>query len=201
VAIVSATVGEGKTTVVANTAMAAAKEGLNVLVLDADIGKAELTKILIDDGGSTGRPIKGMTDMVVGGEAFDEVVRVIQTDNRSSLSVLSFGQTHVDPISFFRSAETQKTLTAIRSQFDLVLIDVPPILEVAYAAPLLGLADEVIIVVPHGSDSSRLSDAKDRLGLLGVRPTGYVYNLAPLRRTSARSGSRAALPPDTKPPA
>lgn len=196
VAIVSATVGEGKTTVVANTAFAAVQEGLNVLVFDADVGKADLTQLLVYGTQVSAKPGLGLSDVVVAGESFDDVVNVFPTKSGSSLNVLSFGRTHVDPISFFRSADTQRMLATIRARYDLFLIDVPPILHVAYAAPLFGFVDDIVVVVPHGGDSSQLREARERLELLGIHPSGYVYNKAPLGKRPPRVGSLAFTPPD-----
>jgi Mrp family chromosome partitioning ATPase len=192
VAVISGTLGEGKTTVVANTAFSASQEGLNVLVLDADIGSRGLSTLFAGEFPSGKWSPFGITDLVVGGRSFDDIGNVIPLANGAQLTVISFGETHVDPISFFRSAETQRVLSSIRSQFDLFLIDVPPILEVAYATPLLSFVDEVIVIVPHGSDSAGLYDTRNRLELLGISPTGYVYNRAPLRRKRLRTGSLAS---------
>lgn len=195
VAIVSATVGEGKTTVVANTALAAAREGLNVLVFDADIGKADLTSLLLNrqTSGTTGL---GLTDIVVGGQPFENAVNIVNVRNGPDLSVLGFGRTHVDPISFFRSAETKAALASVTARFDLLLIDIPPVLHVAYATPLFSFVDDVVVVVMHGGDSAQLSETRDRLDLLGVAPSGYVYNRAPLRIRTPRVGSLAVTPPN-----
>jgi hypothetical protein len=60
---------------------------------------------------------------------------------------------------------------------------------VAYADALLRSAESVVFVVPHRSPEALLKRALDRLDLLGVRPLGYVYNLAPSRQRGGRGVS------------
>ncbi len=197
IAVVSGTLGEGKTTIVANTALAAAREGLRVLVLDADVGNQDLTLTLVDHAARVIRPGLGITDMVAAGESFANVVNVISLGDAARLSVLSYGQSPVDPASFFRSAETAAALNSIRSRFDLFLVDVPPLLHVAYAAALLRLVDDVVVVVPHGGESGQLREVRDRLDLLGIHPIGYVYNRVPPGKKPAQIGSLSSVRRET----
>lgn len=194
IAFVSATVGDGKTTVVANTALAAAQEGLRVLVVDADIGSQELSGSLLADESRVRRAGLGITDMVIQGASFASAVNVISAGDGAPLSVLRYGRSDADPIAFFRSEQTATILDSLSERHDLLIVDVPPILHVAYAAALLRLVDDVVVVVPHGGEYAQLRDLRDQLGLLGIQPIGYVYNRAPLGKKTAREGSLVSTP-------
>jgi Mrp family chromosome partitioning ATPase len=195
IALVSASFGDGTTTLAANTALAAAQEGLRVLALDADL-EGGLTQLLLGDGvrttdGAHGTSV-GLTDMLVQGGSAESIQRVIETSAGGTLSLLGLGTATVDAMSVFRS---EQILAALTDEFDRVLIDVPPILHVAYADALVRIAGAVVVVVPHESKAARLKHVLDRLDLLGVRPIGYIYNFAPSRaETRGRGLSRATAP-------
>ncbi len=195
IAVASAAVGDGKSTIAANTALAAAHEGLRVLAFDADISSQSLTNLLVDDPGRAVKPGLGITDIVAAGERYEDVVNVVPVSRDANLNVLAFGRTHVDPIRFFRSADAREALDSLRDDFDLLLIDLPPILHIAYTAALLRLVDDVVVVVPHGSESAQLREVHDRLNLLGIEPIGFIYNRAPLGRRLRRTGSLSAAEP------
>ncbi|HHC09107.1 MAG TPA: hypothetical protein ENK55_10380 [Actinobacteria bacterium] len=195
VAAVSAGVFEGKSVVVANTAIAAAKSGARVLVVDADFGHQELTRILLGDD----TPPMGLTDVergVIGlGDAF---VQVAATESER-VSLLARGLTDVDPHDFFSSPRTVEILQEAVEQFDLVLLDTPPLLRVAYSSTIVGVADRALVVIRHGSEIATAQELRHQLDLVDTPLLGYVYNAAPLRTEmalelgslSARSGGRA----------
>jgi Mrp family chromosome partitioning ATPase len=76
--------------------------------------------------------------------------------------------------------------------YDLVLIDAPPVLQVAYATTLVRLADCALLVVSHGQDYHGAEDLKRSVDLIGTPVIGYVYNQAPLRRELALRASTLA---------
>ena len=81
----------------------------------------------------------------------------------------------------FRSAATRVFFEGIRDEFDLVFIDTPPLLHVAYTSIISRYADGALIVVNHGGAVSELEEVADRLEFIGTKPIGYVYNRSPLR--------------------
>ncbi len=184
--MVSATLGSGKTTTAANTAIAAAREGLKVLIIDADFGNQEVTRLLLGDV----QPQYGITEVVAGHVTLDQAIQeVVVTDNRS-LSVLWRGRQPVEASTFFRSEETQRFFQDVRDQFDLVLIDGPPLLQVAYASTLVRYVDGVAVIVPHNSRVGELEEVADRLHFIETPAIGYIYTKAPLRaEMTASDGS------------
>ena len=180
IAFVSSSFGAGTTTLVANTAIAAAQEGLKVLAIDADVGMRDLSRLLAEDDGQG----------VDGGpwhEASDQAIRrVMNLAGGGTLSLLGPTVATRRRSDVIRAEQILPTPDSIRDQFDLVLVDVPAIMNVAYADALLRSAESVVFVVPHRSPEALLKRALDRLDLLGVRPLGYVYNLAPSRQRAGR---------------
>ena len=184
--MVSATLASGKTTAAANTAIAAAREGLRVLVIDADFGNQELTSLFLGEE----QPAAGITEVVAGIVPLDQAVRqIVVTDDRS-LHLLWRGRQPVEAANFFRTEETQRFFSEVKEQFDLVIIDGPPLLQVAYASTLVRYVDAVVAIVAHNSRVGELEEVADRLHFIETPAIGYIYTKAPLRaEMTASEGS------------
>jgi Mrp family chromosome partitioning ATPase len=181
-AIVSGRQGDGKTVVAANTALASARQGNRVLAIDADFGNQRLAHLL--SGDHTG---PGLTDLVSQGMRLAEVVQTVELWEGVAIHLLSRGLEIVTAPEFFRSPDVQAFLSAVRDEYDLVLIDAPPLLQVAYASTIVRCADKALVVVRHRGDVRAIREVTERLALLGTEAAGYVYNRAPLRDDMVRS--------------
>jgi Mrp family chromosome partitioning ATPase len=184
--MVSATLASGKTTAAANTAIAAAREGLRVLVIDADFGNQELTSLFLGEE----QPQAGITEVVAGIVPLEQAVRqIVVTDDRS-LFLLWRGRQPVEAANFFRTEDTQRFFAEVKEQFDLVIIDGPPLLQVAYASTLVRYVDAVVAIVAHNSRVGELEEVADRLHFIETPAIGYIYTKAPLRaEMTASEGS------------
>lgn len=189
VAVVSAVQGGGKSTVAVNTALAAAREGHRVLIVDADFGNQRATGLLLEGT----LPEVGLTEVVGEGVALDEAIEWIPLNGGVALGLLTRGRSPVIAPEFLRGPEVRTFFYDIRGEFDLVLIDAPPILQVAYCSTLVGYADAVVVVVGHRSPRSQLSELITRLSLIGTPLAGYLYNRAPLRPRTTKEGSLADI--------
>jgi Mrp family chromosome partitioning ATPase len=193
IAVLSSGVFDGKSVVVANTAYAAARGGARVLVVDADLGNQKLTEILMD--GESSSQLAGLSDVGSSKKMAtvqDVMVNVARTKNET-LMLLPMGSKVADPSDFFSSPDTQRLLEEASASFDLVFMDLPPLLRVAYSNNLAGLADRGLVVVRHGSDIRSADELRHQLDLVGAPLLGYVYNAAPLRtEMTVRMGSAAA---------
>jgi capsular exopolysaccharide synthesis family protein len=185
----SPTVSEGKTIVTANTAYAAALAGKKVLVIDADLGNQELTRML--QGSVT--PEHGLTDVIRGSVKLEDAVVTVSMEHAGSVDLLARGSEDGRPSDVVSSKEMVALLAHLSEVYDLVLIDSPPLLQVAYSTTLVRLADRALVVISHGQDIHGAEDLKRSIDMIGTPMLGYVYNQAPLRREMAlRSGSVAS---------
>lgn len=175
--VVSGNAGDGKTTAVANSAMALAREGNRVLVIDADFGSQNLSQLLVGNV----PPAAGITEVVETGTSLRQAIVKVPVADGTSLSLLARGHRSVIASNFFRSAATRVFLEGIRGEFDLVLIDTPPLLHVAYTSVIARYADAALLVVNHGGSVNELEEVADRLAFIGTQPLGYIYNRSPLR--------------------
>ncbi len=177
VVAVSAGLAEGKTVVIANTALAAARKGTRVLAIDADFGNQALTSMLYP--GAT--PMLGITEAATGRATLRDAVTRVELEGSPPIDLLSRGSVPVAAPDFFGSPEAALFLEEVKDEYDLILIDAPPLLRVAYASTLVQYADRALVVVLHASDVASAEELRHRLDLIGTPVVGYVYNQAPLR--------------------
>lgn len=202
VAITSAQLREGKSVVLVNLAVAAAFQGQRVLVIDADFGHQNATNMLAPDAEHG----PGLTEVVSGSATLGEAAVEVQFEQRADLHLLSRGRLPATAPDFFNAERTRQFLTDVRQDFDLVLVDTPPLLQVAYASTLLGSVDKVVVVVPHLGRVQPATELSQRLALIGIPVLGYVYNRSPGRGLPSGEGSLADVlgtlptePPPSRP--
>ncbi|MDH3539805.1 MAG: AAA family ATPase [Acidimicrobiia bacterium] len=178
--VASATSGSGKSTVTANLALSAARQGGRVLVVDADFGDQALTRIF--SFGSDFELSHGLTEVARGRVPLSEAIQTVELGNETSISLLGRGRMPTVAADFFRNATTVEIFEQLREMYDLVFIDGPPMLQIAYGATIARMADAIIAVVAHESQVTELEEMAGRFDFLEVPIAGYVYNKAPLRR-------------------
>lgn len=174
--ITSAGPSEGKTVVTANLALAAARKGHSVLAIDADFGNQRLSELLRDNDG---RDDPGLTEVVEAGLDLDAAT--FSLGEPGPLQLLSRGNRPTNAPDFFSLPATSAFIAKVGGLFDLVLIDGPPMLHIAYASLLAQYVDRIVVVTRHGGSVSHIEDLAQRLDLVGTPLVGYVYNGAPLR--------------------
>jgi receptor protein-tyrosine kinase len=172
--ITSAVPGEGKTSTATNLAMALASAGKRVLVVDGDLRRPSIAKLL---GLET---VVGLTTVLVGRSTLAETIQVHQ---ESGIHVLSSGPIPPNPTEILQSRATRDLLHGLRDMFDAVIIDAPPLLPVADAAIMATDADGAILVVRHAKTTKdQLRLAVTRLDQVNAKLYGYVVNMTPRRR-------------------
>lgn len=127
VVISSSVPAEGKSTIAACLAQAAAAMGQRVLLVDADLRRPRVHEYL-------GLPNdRGITDMIVEGLNFSEVVQ--RSTLEPNLFVLTAGQTPPDPTRLLSSQKMQTFMEQVQNRFDFIIYDTPPM--VGFADPYL----------------------------------------------------------------
>ena len=181
--VISPSLGDGKTIVAANTALASARQGKRVLAVDADFGHQKLSALLFGENPPNG----GLTDLVERTVPLSSLTYRIPLEDGAILDLVARGTVAVTAPDFFGSSRIRSFFEAAKKEYDLVVIDTPPLLHVAYASPLVRYADQAIVVVSHGQKVAPVEELADRLAFLETEVLGYVYNKAPLRDDMAHS--------------
>ena len=169
--VTSLTPGQGKTSLVSNLGIAYAELGMRVLIMDADVRSPRLHRVFGKRNDS------GLTTLLEHPEQRDHAYLAQSTDV-PCLSLLSSGpyKPGVSSSSLFHSEPMAKLLQNLRHQYDVILIDTPP-LTLADARILGPLANGVVIVLRAGA--VRLDSvlaAEQRLTQDGSHVLGTVLN-------------------------
>jgi capsular exopolysaccharide synthesis family protein len=176
VVVTSANPGEGKTTTAANLAVALALNGAKVLVVDGDLRRPTLHQHF----GVAKTP--GLSDLIVGRTQASES---IHTTRFKGLQVLACGYAAPNPAELLGSASMKQILAALRTCYDWVIVDTPPILAMADTPVLCPLVDGVVMVVAAETTTRpALVRALDQIASVGGKVTGVVLNKVDLKRNS-----------------
>lgn len=167
--ITSAIGGEGKTTLAAQLAGRCANAGLLTALVDADLRRPSLSDLLeVPEG-------PGLAD-VLAGEASPEQAMVV-IGNAGGFHLLPAGATGRDPSRLLHGEPLGHLIARLRSTFDIVIVDAPPVLAVPDALLLGRWTDGAVLAVRH--DTSRfplVERAHRRLSSVGIPVLGAVVN-------------------------
>ncbi len=159
---------EGKTTIALNLAAAFAFGGLRTLLVEADLRRPSLHLMF----GMRGT--KGLTTLIVGQVTLAEAVASTDVPN---LSVMLAGAIPPNPVELLGSAQTSDLFEQLEKQFDVLIIDSPPLIPVADPAVLASRCDGVVLVARAGkTDRQRLGDSAQIIERVGGRLLGVVLN-------------------------
>lgn len=161
----------GAAETVARVAAASAREGRRVLVIDGNLRDRGLSRLFGVDSSSG-----GLTELLAGLITADEARRSVGVGGAATLDLITGGRPIDDPSSLFRSQAARTMLATLRSQYDLVLIDVPPLLSVADGSALASEADGVMLMVDRGTESHDLETVRQRLDVLRAPVLGVVFD-------------------------
>src|SRR6266853_1452314 len=166
--------GDGKTTVTSNLSIAMAELGYNVLLLDGDLRRPRLHKVF---GVANSW---GLRDVLWTDTPFETVpiTHLVQETEVSGLSLLPAGScVNEIPSNLFYSPRMPRLLERLRKEFDMVMIDAPPLIHLADARVLGRIADGVILVIRSGQTTTESAlFASQRFSDDGTRILGTILN-------------------------
>jgi succinoglycan biosynthesis transport protein ExoP len=172
--LTSASPGEGKSTVTSNLAVAIAESGQRVLLIDADLRRPRQHEIFSMDNR------RGLTSLLRAGadrEDWQSVFGLIRPTEVSRLDILTSGPPSAAATNLLCDPNIPELLMLLRSEFDMVLIDTPPMLQMPDARILGRLADAVILVIRAGQTARDAAlAARQRFAQDGTRLLGTVLN-------------------------
>jgi Mrp family chromosome partitioning ATPase/capsular polysaccharide biosynthesis protein len=200
VAVASGVSGEGKSLTVRNLALTYREFGLDVVVVEGDVRRPTLSASF---GVETG---PGLTALLTGGCELSEALVPVESasvdylaqlrvdgapdepragvasaTSTGRLMLLASGSTPPNPQAVLASERMRQVVGQLSEQFDIVLIDTPPLLMVSDALPLLAQCDGVILVSRVGKTKRQEAEKTAASAQLDprVRVLGVVANDAP----------------------
>ncbi|MBS4753300.1 polysaccharide biosynthesis tyrosine autokinase [Nocardioides sp. zg-ZUI104] len=169
--VTSAVPGEGKTTTAVNLAISLAQGGRRTLLVGGDMRRPSA-----DDKLGLDRAV-GLTSVLLGHVDLKEA---IQHHEDSGLDFLSSGPVPPNPAELLQTRAMDQLLSSVRLQYDVVLVDAPPLLPVTDAALLAAKADGAILVLSHrGVTKEQVRLSIERLHQVGGAVSGIVLNKVP----------------------
>lgn len=159
----------GKTFVSANLATVIAQGEQRVLLIDGDMRKGALHKVM------GGRPENGLSELISGQATLEQVRRPV--DGVDALQFISRGKVPPNPSELLMGERFERLLEELKPHYDLILIDTPPILAVTDAAIIARHAGTSLLVVRFGMNQAReITLAKQRFEQNGVELKGAIFN-------------------------
>jgi capsular exopolysaccharide synthesis family protein len=188
----SAARGEGKTTVALDLAVVYALTGARVVLVDADLRRARLTRLL-----EVRAPGYGLRELLAQEADVSDVLTPLRAfQNR--LRVVAAAPDDGRAVDLLQSDRSAQLVDELKAHADVVIFDSTPLTEVADALPLATVVDAVVVVVRYGrTRRDRLADTHAQLGQLGIAPAGVVAVTRRRRRERARG--QAFVPPRPAP--
>ena len=166
--VVSGGAGEGKSTTIFNLSAIFAQNNNKVLVVDSDLRRPSLHKIV---GVSNA---KGLTDYLLNKEKMEDL---IQTTNVPTLDFLPSGKLPSSSMGILNSKQMKDFIQEVKSRYDFVFFDSPPIMGVSDASILASEVDMAILVIQYRKYPQAMTvRAKQMVEKVGGNLLGVVLN-------------------------
>jgi capsular exopolysaccharide synthesis family protein len=167
--VTSSIPGEGKSTFCTNLAICLANDGKRVVVVDCDLRRPTQHK-----GFATLANDRGVSSVL---SQTMPLMDAIQATPVANLSILTSGPLPANPGRLVESLRLRQMLQELARNFDMVLVDAPPILAVGDALNLGRASKGTVIVVECAKTTRRmLTDLRGRIEGSGFEPIGVVLN-------------------------
>lgn len=167
-AVTSASPQAGKSTVAANLAVTFANNGKQVLLVGADLRKPTVYNTF-----NLNNQI-GLSTVLTTHQTVNEVVQETEIAN---LSVLTSGPRFQNPAELLASDRMHQVLNEMRHIYDVIILDLPSLLEISDARIMSAAADGTILVIRDNlSLKSDVRQAKEILKFIKANVLGVVYN-------------------------
>ncbi|MDZ7376910.1 MAG: polysaccharide biosynthesis tyrosine autokinase [candidate division KSB1 bacterium] len=173
--VTSSRAGEGKTLTAINMAQMFARAGAKTILIDCDLRRPMVHKILNlhQEPGLSNLLIKQV-----------ELSQVIQSSGSDGLSILTCGVLPPNPSEMLNSVRMEQLLEQLRSEYDMVFLDTPPVIAVTDAVILGSKTDGVCLVVESGKTAREIvTRAKKIFERGGIRIIGIILNNVNLKNT------------------
>jgi polysaccharide biosynthesis transport protein len=160
---------EGKSFCAANYAVSLAQQGINTLLIDADLRRPMLDEMFPNIKNSP-----GVTDYLLGNKILQDVVAETSTPH---LSVMPVGSHVVDPTELLARNRFGELLKEALNYFEQIVIDTPPLLSVADTLLMAEHVDAIFLVVHAGKTPRKaVQRAIAILERANLKPAGIILN-------------------------
>src|SRR6266404_5960044 len=173
IVITSPCPGDSKTTVACNLSIAVAEIGRKVLLIEGDLRRPRLNSVF-----GVGNNW-GLSDVLRASDPLEDVSvsHLARETEVSGLYLLPGGSCGVTPSNLFYSPRMAALLKRLRAEFDMILMDAPPMIHLADARVLGHLSDGVVLVIRSGQTTTESAlSVCQRFAEDGTRVLGTILN-------------------------
>jgi capsular exopolysaccharide synthesis family protein len=168
ISVVSGGAGEGKTTTMFNLAVVFAQQGDRILIVDSDLRRPSMHRYLKVSNNI------GLTNYLLGQVTIDEV---IQTSELPTLHFIPSGKLPSSSMGILSSSKMKEFVGDMKSRYDYVFLDAPPIMGVSDASVLASMVDMCVLVVQYRKYPQLMTQrAKEMVTKVGGELVGVVLN-------------------------
>lgn len=166
--VTSAMQSEGKSLTALNLAISLAQTETRVLIIDCDLRRPKLNRLL------NASSVSGLSNLLMEPNKLD--VTVLRHE-RFGIDVILSGDIPPNPSELLASARMVKLLEALRTRYDYIIIDTPPVDMVIDAVVLANHSDGLLFVVKAGqSERGAVIHAMEQLEYAKAKVLGFVFN-------------------------
>jgi capsular exopolysaccharide synthesis family protein len=185
IVVTSCVPAEGKSTTAINLAVTLAQTGARVLIIDADMRRPTIHSSF---GISNER---GLCNILANEMSEAETLSYIQQEAESGLYLLTSGPVPPNPAELIGSDQMRNLITHLKTTFDHVVIDSPPVASFTDGVLLSSICDGVVLVV-HANECSRKVALRSQQALeeVGAKILGVVLNRVDMRSPDYYYGYR-----------
>lgn len=170
-AFTSAAISEGKSTVAANVAITYAQSGKKTLLIDGDLRRPTVHSTF----SLTNR--RGLTSILTSDSNELNLDEFTQDSGIENLSILTAGPIPPNPAELVGSKRMKTFIDLVRNYYEMVIIDLAPILEVSDTQELARKLDGVVLVVRQGKTQKQaVKRAVEMLEIAQAHVLGYIMN-------------------------
>lgn len=171
----SAEIGDGKSFVTANLAVAFAQDDKKVLVIDANFRKGRQHEIFHVENVITG----GYSNLISNYDDKIDFEHYICETKVPGLDILPTGPLPENPVELLESKDNQKLLQKLKKRYDVILLDCPPVLDFSDAVVLAPIVDaRVVTVFEKKTKMENVEKVKKLFDQLGLKIDGIILNHA-----------------------
>ena len=159
---------EGKSTTVANLAITMAQLGSRTILVDTDLRRPVIHSIF------NARKEMGVTNYLMGKVGLEDIVKPTFVDN---LSIITSGPLPPNPSELLGSEPLKDLIAELRENFDVILLDSPPVIAVTDAAVMSTIVDGVVLVIKaHQTHREAIRRAQTLLNNADAHILGCLLN-------------------------
>ncbi len=167
--IESAVSGEGKTTVACNLAVSLGLIGNKVLVVDLDFHRPHTHRLFKVEKEN------GIAEYMLGNMSYDEVVKKTEYEN---VDIITRGGEIYNASVILVSEKFKKLISSVKGEYDYVILDCPPVLQVSDFIHITKISDGVLFLAHYASTTkAQVSDAVKELKTSGANILGTVFTM------------------------